>query len=133
MIDARELRLGNYVLVDGVIKEIFGIGPAGVDFVVATPSKSVKIDGCIYEHLCPIPLSAAILEGCGFESDRHENLSKEVGNGYTLATFKSGRHGVGLYDEDGYWTGFSFDTLHRLQNLWYSLTGEELAVDPKKL
>jgi len=119
MIQANELRIGNYVSMFGEqilivdISLLMGI-ENGVEFI-------------------PIPLTPEILEKCGFEwsdtkthsDDRPpvKGLYKEfllmLNNGSNKNIWYAAPFGYPLMPQRTYY-------LHQLQNLYFALTGEEL-------
>jgi hypothetical protein len=123
MIQANELRIGNYVRgnLGGILK-----------------IKGIKEESDL-SHIRPIPLTPEILEKCGFKKwgrdDMPRTLSYELGS---MQIFPSNT----FCDFDGYGflhyklpnpidgkdesARFKFNHLHQLQNLYYALTGEEL-------
>lgn len=131
MINANELRLGNSVLFNGVIKE-------SIDFY----DLQLIHDGVdAYE---PVPLTPEILEKCGFEKIPHLILSSSyrysLGRNRYLSINDCGtpnemwflteeegndlKHIVTIrnydYDKGSY--------LHQLQNLIFELIGKELSI-----
>ena len=75
--------------------------------------------------LIPIPLTPEILEKCGFDK------ATDKFGGYLSPLHKGGRIRI---DKDNLWWNGCFSTevkhLHQLQNLYYSLTNEELEFKP---
>lgn len=110
MIQANELRLGNYLLFYGE--------PAPIKAGAINAFDRHLID--VIRHIQPIPLTPEILEKCGF---------KKMEYGYVL--------------NDNYWyLSFKYqfniaefritkpiEYVHQLQNVIYSLTGEELTIN----
>jgi len=112
---AAELRIGNWVILqqdDNGIQR-YNHDVDAIDIAVAVDNP---------ERFSPIPLSPELLEAMGFEerqeSWEHPNISLGKPN-LNLCT---------AYGE--YTVSFKKNTyLHQLQNLFYSLTGEELSID----
>jgi hypothetical protein len=111
MIQANELRVGNYVYdFSGkpvvVVRTTFG----------ATPLET------------PIPLTPEILEKCGFEEINIIHVDERPYDGsigdYQIKQFKSRM-------KNGYYLSHQTKLLylHQLQNLYFALTGEELTVN----
>lgn len=121
MIQASELRIGNHVLHHNERWEINAIDGScdQVDLYNNDHRSDVDCD-----FLEPIPLSPSILEACGFV---------ELNGGYLSPLFKAGR----ILIKDNKWFNGCWNTdikyLHRLQNLWHSLTETELPIDTTKL
>lgn len=120
MLKPEELRIGNYVLAeqDNIADAI------GVVKWIGRNSVSVKCDtyetGLMKAKFKSIPLTEEWLEKFGFQirDDMMPYLEK-----------------LGLLDNDGkyyYWGEESVDVkikyVHQLQNLFHSLTGEELTI-----
>lgn len=131
MIDPKELRIGNCVLYkpyanqSGEQKSICGILGMKAYF-----NKHTNETGMIY-NLQPIELTPDILKKCGFV-ESNDSLKLKLYEGFEF-----------LWDGDNVCinTLVDFETiicdfkhhltnLHRMQNLYYALTGEELIYKP---
>ena len=135
MIQANELRIGNIFWENyGGYKVITAIGCNSVGDMKNTVSArgiGFTLSGqydC--DAISPVLLTPEILEKCGFEkaNDRY--------GGYLSPVFNSGRIRLSWYsetDDDWYWYNGCWNTkikhLHQLQNLYFSLTGEELTIN----
>lgn len=127
MIQTNELRIGNYILylnelyvVDGVKYE--GNAPSSkwrIAFrTIDGKSRNAKMENWIE----PIPLTPEILEKAGFNNTRFR--------------ITNGSHDITISDDgDGWafepWISNIFIKIkyvHQLQNLYFSLTGEELSI-----
>jgi len=138
MIQANELRIGNWLhyKIDEIVQP--------TKFRIMD-DKFIQVDSIDYDHLLeselpdsycinhsyrkyysPIPLTPEILEKCGFgkEGDTYKIVTKNLdycfkisftGNGY-FSQNAMAKHPI-LY-------------IHQLQNLYFSLTGEELTFKP---
>lgn len=120
MIDARELRLGNFVLLNdnwfqGKYAEITCIQPHCVliKHFVGTP-KLGDID--------PIPLTPEVLEKCGFAYDGEKESYEKSG-----AEIRRNSETTFYHSNDVFLTHIDF--LHTLQNWWFANTCEELTVN----
>lgn len=109
-----ELRIGNKVL-SHLTKEI-----VDVDWLVMKHMEDGNIQSAytpdmpVYE---PILITPEILEACGFE--------KCSCDGYK-------HHGLHISKNDKeelYYRGIILKSLHQLQNLYFTLTGEELTIN----
>lgn len=132
MIEARELRLNNWVNIKGVPTQIESIhNEKGVNVWSETAWDMSVIEG--ENDLEPIPLTHTILEKCGFVStDIKGELQLDldeavclVGNPYmfNIAVYKLQ---LAVW---GNWVRNKINYLHQLQNLYFTLTGEELTVN----
>jgi len=121
MINANELRIGNYLRIHGDPAPI----QIGWFYLIAKGEELPPHE--------PIPLTPEILERAGFSIDIYKGEDHDV---YTYSdekiTFDSNSHyGYQLLDNeqtplvDGYY----FKYLHQLQNIYFALTGEELAIE----
>lgn len=132
-----ELRIGNYILIEGVPQRITGFIPDDnhTNLLEGTPS-------VVFEHFkykrdyetefteCnPIPLTEEWLLKFGFEKDGYNDHKSYY---YTLNGFK-------LNVDDGYLfldnpnqlaeaKSIKIKHVHQLQNLYFALTGKELEV-----
>jgi hypothetical protein len=139
MIDAKELRLGNYVSVTGydylngnqvrmkISKSIEGIRQFGND------GASVYLDNnrlsCL--NIRPVPLDGEILQMCGFEElGMYGNVYCR--DNFRIHTGKDGDTGTVLfilYNEGEPVFQKEVSSLHQLQNLYFTLTGKDLDVN----
>ena len=136
MIKICDLRIGNYLQdkVTGAYLKVTGLSESNIETYVIDRSKFPLPDGW---KLDPIPLMPEVLEKCGFEKQSKYEYSIEINPFGKLLI-------IGIYD-----SGISpmivelpelstentvsiclhsIQYLHQLMNLFYSLTGTELAV-----
>jgi len=135
MIKANELRIGNKVYggnparCKATIKTIIQQG-VEAEYQLISPGAATDNPGigfAKFEEIYPIPLTPEILEKCGFEisycgrclSRGCLGLSAE-GEGYATLF-----HSRDEWEPSG---GAPILYLHQLQNLFFALTGEELAI-----
>ena len=151
---ATELRIGNLVRIDEMLRnELFDNNEVITDTdtfqiaMVATDFINLYIKSCEYEFnmidIQPIPLTEEWLIKFGFEETVHEN-----GNEYELQiNYSSGfRDFIALSNKGGVDSPFflgwlttnyqkefvlakQLEHVHQLQNLYFSLTGEELTIN----
>lgn len=128
MIDAKELRIGNVLLYLVKANEWITVSELREYDLRARDSYDTEL-GFLYtdeKSIAPIPLTSEILEVCGFVKG-----SKVLYNKGDLYIERDGsKWDCWLHDGDVY--NFSIRPqkyLHQLQNLYYSLTGEELTVN----
>lgn len=127
--DARELRIGNRVQVIGIYKDsIMSAGFVDVDAELIKLCEDKKI------MLLPVELSPDIMLAYGFKKVYHktydrvyEKYNKDLAQDWTFRTI--------FYRDEIMLEPFGKDCghiciyhLHQLQNIHYSLTGEELKV-----
>ncbi len=121
MIKANELRIGNFLLVDDKIISVHHIRYNSIG-VNCSFSTSVV---CIYildkGRIRPIPLDPEILEKCGFE----KNI--DTGDYWSREGFKLWFDGVGFYHINSE-LFFHVTYLHQLQNIYFDLCNEEIAL-----
>jgi hypothetical protein len=138
MIKSNELRIGNWVL--------SGHFDCPQMVVGITPNEVIMIDGHHWglELISPIPLTPEILIACGFEKDGFGDYNKSISwwpeTSFKILSFA----GDYLYIREGHMNHNRVDdslcvlwnkdlhkerfTLHQLQNLYFSLTGNELTI-----
>jgi len=147
MINANELRIGNWINVKCIAESIKGCDefdpqPCNINNMIGIKNNESDFE---YE---PIPLTPEILEKCGFEiegSEAGDDGAMQLGNmheqkGITFLYVPK----VGNYTEKdtlGLWIGRDFGMqqiqidlekvkhLHQLQNLYFALTGQELEIN----
>lgn len=123
MIEAKELRIGNYVN-----SEVMGI-------------EQINIIGILYQnknnqYYKPIPLTEEWLIKFGFEKDENKPFHFIRLEEYNLEVMVNGFSGT-LEKEPNWFcsiksyahqTTFQKMHVHQLQNLYFALTGEELTI-----
>lgn len=127
MIQANQLRIGNWILKDGkYFQIIYGINKKYV-YGLDSEILDSHINKSELNNLHPIPLTEEILLKCGFD------------NGYEI-TIKIGRKKI-VFNwsikivSTGYRSGWycekyrNIKYLHQLQNLIFALTGKELEIN----
>jgi len=129
MIQATELRIGNYLFHEGDIYRIFSsIDRYGVDLDSEILDRHIALVS--YQNLHPIPLTPEILEACGFTNEYEHKWShglvEIIGR---MPHFKTGY--LLLNGEERTNWACNYFYLHQLQNLYYALTGKELTYNPK--
>lgn len=135
MIKPNELRLSNYVLLNGTYVTIKSISENRCEILQKT-----KRSACNYDEIEGIPLTSEWLLKFGFEK-KPKNTFKNIVlpyyclNGVCLFfnesppdnTYLMGygfNHGSDYYVATARWV----DSAHELQNYYYALTGEELTI-----
>lgn len=121
MVQANELRIGNwidFISTPGEFEKVADINSAGV--------KCPSVNRVSIEDIQPIPLTHEILEKFGFKKGVYYYTMNE----WALSIYKVLPH------PDNWLMKFSapcgeiakISYLHQLQNLYFSLTGEELKI-----
>lgn len=142
MIQANELRIGNYVQVAGHIYVCDSIQKDGGIFSpikLMNPSDYIDMP----YNPTPIPLTEEILLKSGFEKHgkvvSYLSLNTGLSDGYddveallNWSDFTEKNEGelLFVFEGKGRWINIShIKHLHQLQNLYFALTGEELTID----
>ena len=126
MITAQELRLKNVLTHGDTVVYVDAIFPT--HFICET-EEGISRGNSLQANFTPIPLSPEILEKCGFKIGGYDFLFWDNGKielaglnwadadipEYQFVNFRYSDNGI-----------VSIYYLHQLQNLYYSLTGEEL-------
>lgn len=127
--NANEIRVGNglnYKLSNG--ETIYTVV---TDTIIM---RAVQFSSDFNNWFSPIPLSPEILEKCGFELNRNNELSIEINDIASHLELMSGTGGF-YYpsftqtpqgDEERTVYFNRINSLHQIQNLYFSLCGEEL-------
>jgi len=110
---ANEIRVGNIFI--GYDDKPFVWGLKEFSFI--EPDVAISIDEIIKS---PILLSEEILLKCGFESGSDDGNHWWFTKGDITINFSSW---TGIFEFE--WQNIEMKHLHQLQNLYYSLTGEE--------
>jgi hypothetical protein len=132
MINANELRIGNYVYYKKENPEtIFRI----VGIVNDETDSEGKVNG-VYEfydafydieYILPIPLTPELLEKAGFRKASYY-VAAYSREGWGIDVNDEGDHyELFINDEAGYLLG-KINYLHQLQNAFFALTGKELTI-----
>jgi len=133
MINAKELRLGNWVLdSEGVERQVTVISAQGrvflppVKYVDRMP-KIVKLgEDCSTDLIHPIPLTPEVLEACeGVKRTPNADWFDWVVCGLNI-NYNADDDVYFIYE----YPNIVFNSLHQLQNL-VALTGQELEYKPK--
>jgi hypothetical protein len=128
MIDAKELRIGNWLQNNGIRFSVTGENIEQFSRGVNHPLQNIQ----------PVPLSSELLEQCGFETT-------DGGREYSHPNDPSGvfiREGVKVkeyerialrkftegYFIETYYSGIEIKHLHQLQNFYFAHTGTELEI-----
>jgi hypothetical protein len=124
MVQAQELRIGNYVMFGKSRGTVF-------NFIYERPGWYV-INGCPQSDISPIPLTPELLEKCGFEKGANSIYITEdekwfiYFNEYRI-WLQTERQGDSEYICER--MEIKIQYLHQLQNLYFSLVGEELIIN----
>ena len=128
MIQVHELRIGNYVLINGTCQQVNSIS-AGSDLpdtalIAYCVGEVEESEHCTSTTVQPLPLSREILAGCGFEFHSHfkffqkktdeRGTDMEINQDYDIIDFMRRP----LVKKLG--------SLHQLQNIYFALKGKEL-------
>lgn len=129
MIQANELRIGNWVteLIKNRIVAIDGI-ESNQDFVwvnYLNGSGQYKVG---INDIEPIPLTPEILEKCGFEITGQTEHPNNIWTKYGEESKFELEQIIHFFLYDNKCFGTQVNYLHQLQNIYFSLTGEELDV-----
>jgi hypothetical protein len=122
MVKANELKIGNWI--EFAAFGYYQIAAIGKTWVAldgtGEPVIHFRHDIELNEDVAPIPLTTGILERCGFgQSEVIEVFSKINGR-------KDEEGKTIVYEKHYSGNTIKVEYLHQLQNLVYSLTGEEL-------
>ena len=121
MIDAKELRIGNYILSDESSVEVSSYCEFnGIE-------TTANFEGNCNSKITPIELTHEILLKCGFEKNYRID-SGEYNECFSIFSFAlMVRHNSFFVD----WIGGNTEVkyLHQLQNIFYCLCGEELEIN----
>lgn len=149
MIDPKELRIGNCILLKGEISKISGMGENfylincmiyGTEkpTVKFKPSSLIVPSGSLpLADMNPIPLTEEILLRCGFETEDGWWFDKTI---YPLTKSTYSKLSISPKEDFGViifaYLGDEFqvmefaelNSVHKLQNIYFTLTGKELNV-----
>jgi len=125
--EVRELRIGNWVSHWGdscMVKEIKHENTSFYLYCADTLNDLVNV-GNVIDAFKPIPLTPEILEKAGFE----KGIELTGSWTYYLNETEIRFNGEAILQVDCCDYGKPIKYIHQLQNLYFSLTGEELAIE----
>lgn len=134
MIKATELRIGNKIKVSDDIVDVTDVCDDGTIGTTAYFDGQMGCCDCTDEMANGIPLTSKIIKRCGFVecegmSGGHWRFWR-LENGWSVAECLKDEKSVGGKKGVFYWgdNNIPIIHLHRLQNIYYALTGEELTI-----
>ena len=136
---AQDIRVGNYLLVGGEIREVYSVSKYRITFLVPSAAKVKSIRWFAFDDIKPIPITEEWLINFGFKSDgyKKEFIGKDFrSNGMTLDFVLSKPLTKGEWNEFYTYNLESYrykniENIHQLQNLYWDLTNEELKLKDK--
>jgi len=131
MIKANELRIGNYILINGARQQVNSINARNngiqVGYLVAGVE---KVENCTSAAVQPLLLNNEVLADCGFEFDDYYKLWQKKIDG------KKADMQINLdYDITDFMRRpliKAISSLHQLQNIYFALKGNELEFSKQK-
>ena len=123
MIQAKDLRIGNWVMYDN---KIFEVDTISMEFPTLNTIE-FGIGVVKWDKLNPIPLTEELLIKCGFKKINHIH-----GYSFWAMGIKGGRPKIDIYESRTEYMGYSVkhvQYLHQIQNLYFTLTGKELEIN----
>lgn len=122
---ATELRIGNYIKNNGKIVEVDYLTPTSIGYENGKFSTSTFNSEVM--HYEPIPLTEEWLLKLGFEKITGCNVIENCycKNGYSVSFDKCGSISFWVSDDKT----IIIEFIHTLQNLYFTLTGEELTIN----
>ena len=123
MIQAKDLRIGNWVMYDN---KIFEVDTISMEFPTLNTIE-FGIGVVKWDKLNPIPLTEELLIKCGFKKINHIH-----GYSFWAMGIKGGRPKIDIYENYTLYMGYMVNHikyLHQLQNLIFALSGEELEIN----
>lgn len=126
MIKPNELRLSNYVLLNGTYVTIKSVSENRCEILQKT-----KRSACNYDEIEGIPLTSERLLKFGFKLVGSQTYEKTCGDDFTIKVEDDQHCGTALFLEGS--GAIPIDFLHQLQNIVHALTGEELTIQEKEI
>jgi hypothetical protein len=132
MIKANELRIGNILNYTGKGNAAYPSGIVAVNEVLSDGINLSMGDSTVYEFelLQPIPLTPEILEKVGFEKDHNTSFFKyPLPLSIAKLSVNPDNGTVWLRKNGNSLNPIDVKYVHQLQNLYFTLSGEELEVN----
>jgi len=129
MISCYELRIGNYVLVNGNLQQVFAINRT-VAFVAEEDNEQIASEHNL-ENVQPIPLTEDILRQCGFVYHHYFKFWQLITTGIRSEMNISPDYEVIDFIRKPILKKLT--SLHQLQNIYFLLKGRELQFAKKQL
>jgi len=128
MIDAKSLRLGNFVLVENDYEEVVGINKYEITCRLDETSHGINQS---IKDIKPIILTEKWLLRFGFSKEIFNALyiGKEVNGKYFTLYTEDNINYYFFYESDGVKMKRKVDYVHQLQNLYFFLTDKELVLN----
>lgn len=132
-IKAIDFRIGNYFLDPfGEIKKVESIDDVGVNGYYDNSIGGTNFEfGGVFENIKPIPLTGEILLKSGFEIGEKRTYSKEI-ESLSFCVYIDGEklelNSLILWQSDAVYFRGVLKYVHQLQNIYFSLIGEELEI-----
>lgn len=118
--EAKELRIGNYVEYAGETVKISGVTEEN-PFI-----DMITVDYLEYDEIFPIPLTEEWLVKLGFSEIGGCNEKDFTNGDYNIFINSIGEVNFLFFREGDWYQKISY--VHQLQNLYFALTGEELTI-----
>lgn len=129
MIDVKELRIGNYVYLQNskTPYKITEVGYREIEYprYEASGISTEAVFRTYVDNLNPIPISEELLLKCGFREEERSFYRADLGNvsfnqyGYYIHLKECSSEAIRV---------IKITSLHKLQNLYFAMTGKELEV-----
>jgi hypothetical protein len=129
MISCYELRIGNYVLVNGKLQQVFAINRT-VALVAEEDNEQIASEHNL-ENVQPIPLTEDILRQCGFVYHDYFKFWQLITTGIRSEMNISPDYEVIDFMRKPILKKLT--SLHQLQNIYFLLKGRELQFAKKQL
>lgn len=129
MIDLKELRIGNLVSLNGRYIDVESISSAVIN-ITGEDEEFGGFIGDSWRDIEPIPLTPELLVKCRFkkvEIDAYSDLFKRTTKDFMFSVIYNYIQDKATFNSP-HFTQF-IQHLHQLQNLYFSLTGEELQIN----
>lgn len=131
MISCYELRIGNYVLVDGDLQEVSAITSTTVSTFDAEKKEEQEVSKHRLQSIQPVPLTDDILQQCGFVYHDYFKFWQLITTGIRSEMNISPDYEVIDFMRKPILKKLT--SLHQLQNIYFLLKGRELQFSKKPL
>jgi hypothetical protein len=127
MVNSKEFRVGNFILVDGIRRRVASVGNEGRDCIGFELESGYDVEDCNVERLQAVPVDNVLLKELGFIYHDYFKLwqRERPDKSYSIELSTD----FDALDFSHNYMVRNIQFLHQLQNLFFCVQGRELFFD----